>query len=489
MAGIGFTLQRMTKGNSLSVAAGAYLYAAFLVAGPWIFTMLGIAATSSIACDGPCMQVQIFRSVVIYNSVFSLVLTSPLAFVCGRFASDQIFAKQYSSITFTFFVSLGIFSLITALLAVPFYLFATTLSGYEQIAALQNLVLIGASWLLIPFLGAMRSLREVSKAFGIGALVMVAAVRFASDIEPFWLLNGFNLGLCAVNMFLILRLFREYGVEIIPARSLFNSALRYWDLAMLGLTYGAALWVDKLIMWFWATRGTVRIAGGLQTMPDYDTPMFWAQLAALPVIAGFFVHIETRFFSLCRDFYGRIAEGASRRELRLGMTALIGFVYKSIAGLLGTLMAIAAFSILLSFVAIERFGLHASQMGILRNALIGMVFQVSTTFCIILLLYLDLRRPALIISTTLLLLNGGLTFLFLPLGSAYYGYGNMLASLFSFSLAVVLFIRELSWLHFHAFITNNSSLYVRVASIEEPPPIDQTILGRKLINGIPERAK
>jgi uncharacterized membrane protein len=97
-------------------------------------------------------------------------------------------------------------------------------------------------------------------------------------------------------------------------------------------------------------------------------------------------------------------------------------------------------------------------MGILRNALFGMVFQTSATFCFILLLYLDLRRTALLITTTYLVFNGGLTMLFLPLGSAFFGYGNMLASIIAFSLAFTLLNRELSWLHFHAFITNNSSV-------------------------------
>ena len=84
MAGIGFTLDRMTKGPSLSVIVGAYVYAAFLVAGPWIFTVLGIGGVSLAACTGQCPSVQVFRSVIIYNSVFSLVVTSPIAFVCTR---------------------------------------------------------------------------------------------------------------------------------------------------------------------------------------------------------------------------------------------------------------------------------------------------------------------------------------------------------------------------------------------------------------------
>jgi uncharacterized membrane protein len=46
----------------------------------------------------------------------------------------------------------------------------------------------------------------------------------------------------------------------------------------------------------------------------------------------------------------------------------------------------------------------------------------------------------------------------LPAGPAFYGYGNMIASALTFLLAFGLVLREIRWLHFHAFITNNTSL-------------------------------
>jgi polysaccharide biosynthesis protein PelG len=36
------TIEAMTRRGTLSGVLGAYLYAAFLVAGPWIFTVLGL---------------------------------------------------------------------------------------------------------------------------------------------------------------------------------------------------------------------------------------------------------------------------------------------------------------------------------------------------------------------------------------------------------------------------------------------------------------
>ena len=79
----------MTRQRALSGVVLAYLCAALIVAGPWIFTMLGIAGLSAVGCTLPCAQLPLFRTVVIYNSMFSLVLTSPLAFFLGRHVVEQ----------------------------------------------------------------------------------------------------------------------------------------------------------------------------------------------------------------------------------------------------------------------------------------------------------------------------------------------------------------------------------------------------------------
>ena len=85
MAGLGFALERMTQGRSLTSTAGAYVYAAVLVAGPWIFTVLGIGGIDLVACPGEeCPGPAIFRTIVIYNALVSAIHTGPIAVVCTR---------------------------------------------------------------------------------------------------------------------------------------------------------------------------------------------------------------------------------------------------------------------------------------------------------------------------------------------------------------------------------------------------------------------
>jgi polysaccharide biosynthesis protein PelG len=463
LAGIGFTLERMTAGNSLNKTIAAYFCAAFIIAGPWILTVLGIAGVSFIACDSQCLAVQIFRSVIIYNSLFSLVVTTPIAYVCTRFVSDRLYQKRSDNVMFALFAGLCAFVLVAAITAAPFYVFVTTLNPLERLASLQNLALIGGAWLLIPFLGALQNFEAVLWGFSLGVAVMVGAVAVAPSATPFWLLSGFNAGLCVIDFVMLWRLAVEFGVRLASDRALWGAIQSYWELPVIGVAYGLGLWIDKLIMWFAAPSGTLRVAGALQTMPSYDTPMFWAQLTTVPVVVIFFIHVETRFFRLSRNFYGRIRDRACLRELETLMAELRAFISKSIIGLFAASVVICALAILVSFVAIDPLGLRANQMGILRNALLGMACHACAMFCFIFLLYLDLRRQALALSLAFLILNGALTAAFLPLGFSFYGYGNMVASSFTFALGIMILMRETPWLHFHVFVTTNQSVRQKLA--------------------------
>jgi polysaccharide biosynthesis protein PelG len=211
-------------------------------------------------------------------------------------------------------------------------------------------------------------------------------------------------------------------------------------------------------MWHVAPSGGLLVAGALQTMPSYDTAMFWSQLSSIPIIVVFFVHIETRFSGLLRRFHARLQQRASLRELNEMMRKIAAHVLSGLVGLFAALVVIAGMMIMLSFVFMTELGLRPSYMSILRVSLCSMVFYTTAMFCFSVLLYLDLRRPALLIVLTYLVLNGILTVVLLSFGPDLYGYGNMIASTVSLLVGFGLVVRELPWLHYHAFVTNNASL-------------------------------
>jgi len=458
MTSINTTIEAMTRRGTLSGVFGAYCYAALLVAGPWIFSVSGLFWLSPADCDGNCLDLTIFRSIVIYNSMYALIVTSPLAFLSGRYVSERLNDGSVESVVYALVVSLFAFGLLTLGFALPFYAYASTLDAAEKIASIQNAMMIGCSWLLIPFLGAIRAYNIVLVAFGAGAVSMLILGSLLREPQVAPLLLAFNASFAVTNLILLTAVVRRFGARVVVDPELKSRLAGKWELAVAGGAYALGIWIDKIIMWHAAPSGRLVVAGALQTMPSYDTAMFWAQLSSIPIMAVFFVHVETRFSALIRTYHARMQQQASLRELNEIVRDIGSYVLSSMFSLLAALGVIAGTMILCSFVFMAGLGLRPAYMGIQRVSLCSMAFYTSGMFCFTFLLHLDLRRQALQIVLTFLVLNSVLTTVFLPMGPDLYGYGNMIAAAASLLVGIILVLRELSWLHYHAFITNNPSL-------------------------------
>lgn len=451
-------IEWMTRHRALSLIIAAYVYAALVVAGPWIFTMLGIVGLGFAGCSDGCDQLALFRSVVIYNSMFSFLVTTPLAFLAGRYVADQLYSGRSGCVFGTFVTMTSTFCIIALAIAVPFYVVGTSFDGPMKFASIQNAFLIGLSWLLIPFLAVAEAHVALLIAFGVNALMLAALGFWLSSPSALVLLTSFNASFALTDVLLLAALVRRFGTRIEFDGSLLAFLPRRWELPAAGLAYAGGIWADKVIMWYGAPSDTLELAGVLRTMPSYDTAMFWAQVASIPAMAIAFVHIEPQLLRLFRRFYGQLDRQASLRELSLAMQELRSCVISSVVTLFVALAILATMTILLSFVFMTELGLRPAYMSILRMALWAMAFHATSMLCFTFLLYFDLRRPALLVVTAYAALNVSLTLAFLPLGQSFYGCGTMIAAAATLVLAFALLLHELPWLHYHAFVTNNTSL-------------------------------
>src|SRR4051812_8406594 len=255
MTSINITIEGMTRRGSLSGVFGAYLYAALLVAGPWIFTVVGLLGLSTGKCEGNCADLTVFRSVVIYNSMYALVVTCPLAFLSGRFVSEQLHSRGNEGAFFALVLSLIVFAFLTLGIVAPFYMGATTLEPAEKVASIQNAAMIGCSWLLIPFLGAFRAYNTVLIGFGSGAASMLVLGALLRDPQATSLLLAFNGSFAITNLILLGSLVRRFGTRVSVAPELGERLSRLWELPAAGAAYALGLWIDKLIMWHSAPSG------------------------------------------------------------------------------------------------------------------------------------------------------------------------------------------------------------------------------------------
>ncbi len=460
MAGIGFQLRALANRGGLGDMAMAYVYGLFLVAGPWVFTVLTIlginlALKPSISWE----ETQVFRSVIIYNFCFTLILTGPVVLLSTRYLADQIYRRDARHIPFALFASLAAAGLLTLLVAAGFYLGPVHLDAPVEWLAILNFGLISAIWITGPFLSIIRDFRSISLAFLLGCVAaLVLTVRWADQLDDAGVLAIFNAALALVLAAILVPVGRSYAGPVVIDRSLLRFIRLRWEIAAFGLFYYLGIWIDKIIMWHAGLKGSIRVGGVLATFPLYDSALFMAQLLAIPAFVFFFIHVETRFYEYYRRLYGSFEANASRRLVESRMNALGQFALAQLATCTG-LLALLATLLLVALPALQvGFGSNALQAGIFQTGLIGTVFHTGFLLTLVFLLYFDLRGAAAALTALFFVLNGGLTIGLLSLGPAYFGAGYALASAICFATALLVLVRELPWLAYHAFITNNVSV-------------------------------
>ncbi|MBF0172949.1 MAG: exopolysaccharide Pel transporter PelG, partial [Magnetococcales bacterium] len=231
---------------------------------------------------------------------------------------------------------------------------------------------------------------------------------------------------------------------------------RYWDLALVGLTFNLAAWVDKWIMWFAPERETV--AGGFYSYSNYDSAMFLAYLSIVPSMASFVLSMETRFYEHYLKFYRDIQKHVSFQAIEANHRALVQAVHVSGRNFLILQGGVSLLAILLAPSIFQWFGINFKQMGMYRLGVLGAFYHVSILFLNILLSYFDCRRKALKVSLFFLGSNACLTVISMNQGFPYYGFGYFGACLLTFMVAVIITFRHILDLPYHTFITQNESV-------------------------------
>lgn len=459
MAGIGFTLRRLTQRDDLLGIVTGYGHSLFIAAGPWLVTVGALIGINAML--GPQLGEQahrLFGSIVIYNFSVSLIVTGPMVLVATRYLADRVFEKRLETATALLMTAIVLGTLPGLLLAVPFYVVVCTLPATTVALAVANYAVISGIWVAALFLSALKAYVRVTVAFCIGmAVAFAAAWWLGARYGPDGSLAGFTAGLAVVLVLVLGTVFAEYRFALHRPLAVLPYLRRHWDLALGGFIYNLAVWVDKWIVW--TAPGRVVVADGLVTSPAYDSAMFLAYLTIVPALAVFMVTVETDFFEEYQRFYKDIGDHGTLEQIQDNQRRVIASV---VGGMRSVLILQAIIAVLAVFLAPEIIGATSgsfAQIAMFRFGVLGALFHVLILFCMILLQYFDARRPALVVQFVFLVTNAGATWFTLDLGFAYLGYGYFVAALVTFVVAIALVYAVLTRLPYLAFVRNNPSVY------------------------------
>lgn len=462
MAGIGFTLRQLTRKDDLFGVVHAYGSAMLAAAGPWLFTVFTLAGITNIYTNFFAMEGLLnFRVIVIYNFAFSLVLSAPVFMVATRYIADNIHQKDVTNVP-----SIMIGSMVM-LYAVQFPIVALFYLGYVQedlglqLSAILNVLLLTTVWLLGVFLTALKDYNAVSWAYGIGMVIAIIMAQILKDIYgDAGMLNGLSIGLAFIVYTLAAKILSEYAYTYDRPFDLKGYFRRYWELAVGGVLYNAAIWIDKWIMWF--APESWMLENGLRMYPDYDSATFLAYLTIVPAMAVFVFSVETNFFEKYQRFYDGILAHKPLRKIKEYQQAVIDSILGSSRNFIVVQGTIAFLCIVLAPKLFEALNINFTQIGMFRMAVLGAFFHVLLLFEMIILSYFDSRRTVMWLAGIYLVLNTLLTLLTLQkdmgFGFQYYGLGYALSSMIIFVITSLVLFRYIKKLPYHAFITSNNSI-------------------------------
>jgi uncharacterized membrane protein len=462
MAGIGFELRRLAQRETLSSVMAASGHAAIIAAGPWLFTILSLAAigfaTEQLVGLGRLAE---FRVVIIYAFAASLVFAAPVSIVATRLVADALWKKRPDEVRPLLLASLCLSLLVVGIGTLAIIAFFQPPAAVAAALASASM-LVGLIWVVLSFCGAVRDYNGVTLSFLVGLLVSLAASVTLAILGggPNVMVWGFLLGLTVTFFGLVSRVlaaFPDAGLDPLSGFQAFRSgASSYWRLALGTLAGTLGVWIDKWLLWF-SEAGEV-LAIGLRHAPLYDSAMFIASLGIIPALSTFVLRLETDFFERYQRYYATIGNHGTYGQIEDARRSMHVQTLESLALVTVAQIGISALLILLAPVLIDALGLQFRQISILRYGALGAVFQFIFIACSAMLLFFDRRRMYLRVQVLFLVAMAVFTLVTIQVGEEYYGVGYFAACTLAAFVAYRLADLTFAELNYLTFIGNNPSV-------------------------------
>ncbi len=455
MAGIGFELRKVLKGDRLLSLAKVYGYSAILSSGSWVLSILAIAIVGLLNVVNYGEQAEAFKlQVVITYSIAlasSLVITGLLQLPFTRYMADLGYKNKEDEILPSYFGAIFLAWILGIPFVVPLYIwiFPEQSVFFITTAAATFLILCGV-WISSILAASLKYYHGVIWAYFLSYAFIVILTYFNGDNLEMLLLIFFagNTILLTILMTFIVK---SYDSSIFIKIEFFLAPNFYWTLAIAGLTYNLGSWVDKFIFWFHPATGQA-VLGKFHSSIVYDMPIFLAYMSILPGMAIFFFRLEADFAEKYELYYDAVRSGGTLGTIRGYRAEMVDIIRHAIREIL---MIQAIIDILLFLTAPYVFNLlniPQLYLGLLYILTVGALLQVGFMSVLAILYYLDRKKVAMWLCILFFVGNGILTLISIDLGPAFFGYGYTIALLIAFLTSLWVLREEIDRLDYETFM-------------------------------------
>ena len=327
MAGIGFELRKVVGRGGLGSFLGAAFSGIMIVAGPWLFSIVGIALIQRIISRLAGANL-IFTATVIYSYAWSLVLFGGFHIIYTRIVADLLYEKKESLAAGVLIFFMSLIAATSLCISIPVYCINTVDLPLPWLYGFSSVLLflaINIVWILMIFITLLRRYVLILLIYLGGIGLSVLLVAFLSP--PLGLegsLLGFAVGHLSIAISLAVLAFRAHQPSGVSRGWYYlrSYLTRFPLLALTGYLYNWAMWVDKIIFWF--SHG-IRIEGTIfRLFAAYDVAVYVANLSMIPGLVYFIVVSETSFYLQLRKFLLVLAKGTLTELQKRGQGLLSG---------------------------------------------------------------------------------------------------------------------------------------------------------------------
>ncbi len=479
MAGIGFSLQRLLAEDRLSSQARGGWHAALIAVGPWLFTCVALTSMVSMA-QGLVVEASLLRfsTLTVLAFSLSLVVSGPLLLVLSRTLADALYAQRVQGVTSMMFQSLAsVFSWLAPVGALVFG-WLVDVPVPDRVLGFALLMVSGGLWVVASMLSSLRGYAAVSGAFVAGLATGCGVAYFTLfSMQGTGLLLGMVVGLGVSFFALMARVLAEFSghrSQSLPSDgntlsrfNVFAAMRRHPGLAFTGLFYGAAVWVDKWIVW--AAPEALEVSRGVWSYPDYEWAMWLAFAAIVPILTLLLVDVETQFHRGHRRYQNAIHHHGTLRDIRRQHGALVRLTAAAFRRMVLLQGVIAVVALVATPAVMQAVG-GSNEMGsVFRFGVVGASFHGLLIVMLAGLAYLDQPRSMMIATGLFLALNATLTVLSVQWDASFHGWGYAVAALASFGYAFHAVSHAIVQLPYLTFIGTNASVNARHAARRPPP--------------------
>ncbi len=419
MAGIGFELYRILHKGTLGSILKVFFLGAMIVAGPWILSVLSIYVIQKYAVSAIAEHPALFTVTIVYIYAFSLFLYGGVHYVFSRYIADMLYIEDRDSIPSALVTIFIVIIVTSALISYIFLIFndfeIIEFHALYKVSFILLFAAVNLIWIMLVYVALLKEYNKIFFSYLAGIASSIGGVFYYGKLYGVaGALLGYALGQFVIVILLLAISHRSYPLKLLC----FNKdMLKYFRdfkyLMAIGMFFNMAIWIDKII--YWLTYG-INIKGTIYYyFIEYDIPVFLGFLTMIPGLVYFLVVTESIFHREYTKFIKNILQD-TLRDIKSNKDAMIGSLKKGFSQLI-LFQGVWTFGLIFNTKKFLQFmGYGSIDPGIMITIFIAVFFHMLALTMQIYLLYLELRKEAVISTILYFASNAFLTLLFIYWG-------------------------------------------------------------------------